>query len=93
VNPAHSGPIRPLPVVVPAFAGLGANDSPHRLATGVLLPYLFLVTSRGVEMIQMLIGANIHLTLTLMLLSLVAALFMGGLLKATKAHVFLFSSR
>ena len=38
-----------LPRAAPNVLALSAERSPHRLATGVLLVYLFLVMSRGVE--------------------------------------------
>src|ERR1700676_2259187 len=63
------------------------DRSPHPLATGILLVYLFLMMSRGVEMLAVVLHVNLHLTMILMLVSLVAAIFTGGLLSALKTPI------
>jgi O-antigen ligase len=71
------------------FPARPAQGSPHRLATGVLLVYLFLVMSRAVEMIPTLIGVDFRLALLLLIFLMVAALFSGGLLECAKTPVVL----
>ena len=61
--------------------------SPHRLATGIFFVYLFLLTSRLVEMLPPIIGVNLRLTLVLMIVSGVAAIFTGGLLESLRTPV------
>ena len=65
------------------------EPSPHRFATGILLLYLFLLMSRGVELLSVLFGANLHITLILMFISLLAAILTRGLLDAAKSPVVL----
>jgi O-antigen ligase len=60
---------------------------PHPVATKVLLFYLFLMMSRGVELLSIVMGVNVRLTMILMLFSLVAALLTGRLLEAVKTPV------
>ena len=65
------------------------EPSPHRFATGILLVYLFLLMSRGVEMLSVLLGANLHLTMILMVISLLAAILTRGLFDAAKTPIVL----
>jgi len=73
----------------PNFAANPVDRSPHPVATGILLLYLFLVVSRGVELLTRVVGANLHITMTLMLVSLAAAALTGGLLVAVRTPVVL----
>jgi O-antigen ligase len=60
---------------------------PHPVATGIFLVYLFLMMSRGVEMLAVVLHVNLHLTMILMFVSLVGATLTGGLLNALKTPV------
>ena len=63
------------------------DRSPHRVATAVFLLYIFLLMSRGVEMLSVFLGANLHFTMILMIASLLAAVVTGGLLQAVRTPV------
>lgn len=76
-----------VPDAAPNILALSAERSPHRLATGILLVYLFLIMSRAIEGLSVTLGINLHLALVLMVISLVAAIFTGGLLDALKTPV------
>ena len=67
----------------------GPIAAPHRVATGILLIYLFLVVSRGVELLVTILGINLHLALILMMVLLAAAVLTGGLLKVVGTPVVL----
>jgi len=64
-------------------------ESPHKVATGILLLYLFLLVSRGVELLPGALGVNLHVTLVLMLVSMAAAVLAGGFLDAIRTPVVL----
>ena len=72
---------------VPNLAARPLGRSPHPLATGILLVYLFLMVSRGAELLAGIVGVNLRLTMVLMLVSLATALLTGGLLQAVRAPV------
>jgi O-antigen ligase len=76
-----------LPGAAPNVLALSAERSTHRLATGILLVYLFLVMSRGIETLAVAIGVNLHLTPIMLPILLVSAIFTGGLLQAMKTPV------
>jgi O-antigen ligase len=76
-----------LPSAPPNVLALSAQRSPHRLATAVMLVYLFLVMSRGVEGLAVALGVNLHLTMILMIVLMVSAILTGGLLSALKTPV------
>ena len=76
-----------VPSAMPNILRWPVDRSPHPLATGILLVYLFLMMSRGVEMLAVVLHVNLHLTMILMLVSLVAAIFTGGLLGALKTPI------
>jgi O-antigen ligase len=63
--------------------------SPHRLATGFLLIYLFLEMSRTIEVIPALIGVNAHLAIFLIGACALAAVLTGGLFDSLKTPVVL----
>jgi len=73
----------------PISAPRRVDQSPHRVATGILLVYLFLMVSRGMELVSGLVGANLRLTMVLMLVSLVTAILTGGLLAAVRTPIVL----
>jgi O-antigen ligase len=75
------------PGAAPNVLAFSAERSPHRLATGVLLVYLFLVMSRAVEGLAVALGVNLHLTLILIIVLMASAILTGGLLKAMKTPV------
>ena len=66
-----------------------SSPAPHPVATGIVLLYLFLVVSRGMELVSGLIGANPRLTMILMLVSLIAAVITGGLVAALRTPIVL----
>jgi O-antigen ligase len=76
-----------IPVTAPNFAARPVDRSPHRLATGILLLYLFLLVSRGIELLAGVLGVNLRLMLILMLVSVATAVLTGGLLEAVKTPV------
>jgi O-antigen ligase len=76
-----------VPGAMPNILRWPVDPSPHPLATGIFLVYLFLMMSRGVEMLAVVLHVNLHLTMILMLVSLVAAILTGGLLSALKTPV------
>ena len=76
-----------LPGGPPKVLALSAQRSPHRLATGVMLVYLFLVMSRGVEGLTVALRVNLHLTLVLTIVLIVSAILTGGLMTALKTPV------
>ncbi len=77
-----------VPRTPPHFA-TRPNTAPHAFATRILLIYLFLVVSRGVEMLPGLLGVNLRLVLVLTFVSLVAAILAGSLLEAVQTPVVL----
>lgn len=82
--PAPSGPLNT--GSLPAAAT--RRNSPHPLATAILLVYLFLLMSRGVEILPLLVGGvNLHITMILVLVSMLAAFLTGGLVKAVQTPV------
>jgi O-antigen ligase len=76
-----------VPSAMPNILRWPVDRSPHPLAKGVFLVYLFLIMSRAVEMLAVVLRVNLHLTMILMLVSLVAAILTGGLLSALKTPV------
>jgi len=78
-----------VPATAPSFGARPVVRSPHPVATGILLVYMFLLVGSGVEMLPGALGVNLHLTLVLMMVSLVTAILTGGLLDAVKAPVVL----
>jgi O-antigen ligase len=73
----------------PKFVARPVERSPHPTATGILLVYVFLMVSRGMELVSTIVGANLRLTMILMLVSLVAAIVTGALLTAIRTPVVL----
>ena len=63
--------------------------SPHRLATGLLVVYLFLEISHTFEMLPSFIGVNLRLAMVMMSMCLLAALFTGGALESAKTPIVL----
>jgi hypothetical protein len=86
VNLAQRG-TNVVPGATPNILRWAVDPSPHPLATGIFLVYLFLMMSRAVEMLAVVLGINLHLTMILMLASLVAAILTGGLLSTLKTPV------
>jgi O-antigen ligase len=76
-----------VPNAMPNILRWPVDRSPHPLATGILLVYLFLMMSRAVEMLAVVLHVNLHLTMILMFVSLVGAILTGGLLSALKTPV------
>lgn len=76
-----------MPSAMPNILRWPVDRSPHPLATGILLVYLFLMMSRAVEMLAVVLHVNLHLTMILMFVSLVGAILTGGLLSALKTPV------
>ena len=62
-------------------------ESPHPVATGIVLLYLFLLVSRVVELLAGIVGVNLRLTMILTLVSMAAAVLTGGFLHAIKTPV------
>ena len=62
-----------VPRAMPNIVRWPVDRPPHPVATGIFLVYLFLMMSRGVEMLAVVLRTNLHLTMILMLVSLVAA--------------------
>jgi len=60
---------------------------PHGVATGFLLLYLFLLMSRGVEILGIIV--NLRLTLILMIVCILAAILTGGLLQSARTPIVL----
>jgi hypothetical protein len=54
---------------------------------GGLLVYLSFLVSRGIEKVTTMIGVNTHLTIILVMVSLLAALFTEGVLKSAGTPV------
>jgi len=76
-----------MPGVTPIVPFRPAIRSPHRLATGFLLVYLFLEMSRSIEVVPLFTRVNLHLALILIGICFLAALLTGGLLDAAKTPV------
>jgi O-antigen ligase len=76
-----------VPRAMPNIVRWPVDRPPHPVATGIFLVYLFLMMSRAVEMLAVVLHVNLHLTMILMLVSLVAATLTGGLLNALKTPV------
>jgi O-antigen ligase len=66
-----------------------AQAAPHPAATRLLLIYVFLMMSRGTELLSIVINANLRLTMILVIVCLVTALYTGGLWESVRTPLVL----
>ncbi len=76
-----------MPGFAPDIPVSPATQSPHRLATGFLLVYLFLEMSRSIEILPAFIGVNLRLAIVLIGICFVAAILSGGMLESARTPV------